>query len=102
MVPLVAKALGGSTCLEDFPLNFASRVLDVVVLTKDAISHLLRLSCRKFSLAKLSTRLIWAWREDTEADTSTLKRIVADLMHTSGKSISILYMDMQYQIGKGS
>ena len=34
--------------------------------------------------------------------TSTLKRIVADLMHTSGKSISILYMDMQYQIGKGS
>lgn len=31
MVPLVAKALGGSTCL---PLNFASRVLDVVVLTE--------------------------------------------------------------------
>ena len=34
MVPLVAKALGGSTCLEDFPLNFARRVLDVVVLTE--------------------------------------------------------------------
>ena len=31
MVPLVAKALGGFTCLEDFPLNFASRVLDVVL-----------------------------------------------------------------------
>lgn len=31
--------------------------------------------------------------------TSTLKTTVADLIHTSSKSFSILYMNMQYQIG---